>query len=278
MVEDKGRYALERCVGHMCGDEPYARFEYGDLEEIDELTPEAVTDAWREVLRTAPMEIYVVGSSAPPLVRDNARELFGSMRNGGARPGVPDAVRRPAGRVRRIRESGELMQARLVMGYRTDVDFGHRLAVPMSVMNTLWGASPSSRLFQNVREKHSLAYYCTSSVDLAKGIGFVQAGIDGRKAGRVEKLVTSELRAVREGRVTVEELRTAKAHITAGLLSLGDSPSRIAGFLQERQAAGAGGSVAEALSEVSRVTRKDVARAARSLELDTVYLLANGDG
>jgi len=278
MVDDKARYALERCVSHMCRGEPYARFEYGDAAMIDALTPQEVTESWRRVLAESPMEVYVVGSTRPEAVRDAVAEHFGSIRSDGARNGLPAVVRRFPERVRQVRETSDLVQARLVLGFRTEIGYGHPLAVPLTVMNAIFGGSPVSRLFRTVREERSLAYYCSSTVDHAKGIMFVQAGIDAAHADEVESLVLAALDELRAARIDLEELRTAKQQLRAGLRAMTDSPARIAGFLQESRATGGRISFQRIMGRISRVRRIDVARAAGSMVLDTVYLLAGENG
>ena len=274
MVDDKGRYAFERCVRHMCEGEPYARFEYGDADEIDALTAASVTQAWRRVLADSALEIYVVGNLPPKEVRDQVADAFRGMRDPGRRDGIPPVVRKEAGHVRRVRETADLAQARLVIGFRTEIGYGHPMAVALTVMNAIFGGSPSSRLFRNVREEHSLAYYCSSTIDQAKGVAFVQAGIDGANAKRVESLVLQSLDEVRAARIELDELHTAKEQLKAGIRAMTDSPARIAGWLQESRAAGGRMSVPRLMDKISRVRRIDIARAAQSLTLDTVYLLA----
>lgn len=276
LENDKARYAFERCVRHMCDGEAYSIFEYGDGPSIDALTPEAVGKVWREMLESAPFEVYFVGRADPERVRAEVEGRFSGIRDGSAVREVAPPCHRSPGKVRHVREEADLVQARLVMGFRTEVGFGDRLACPLVVWNTLFGGGSFSRLFRQVREAHSLAYYCSSSVDHAKGVAFVQAGIDGEQAERVERLVRKELAELREGRITLEELRAGKEQLRAGLRAASDSPARIAGFLQERRLGGWVTSFDEALARLARIRRMDVSRAARTVDLDTVYLLAKG--
>lgn len=277
LANDKARYAFERCVRHMCEGEAYSIFEYGDEDAIGELTPDAVGAVWREMLETSPIEVYFVGRAEPRRVRAEVEGRFSGIRDGSGVREVASPVRRSPARVRHVREEADLVQARLVMGFRTHVGFGDALACPLVVWNTLFGGGSFSRLFRQVREAHSLAYYCSSSVDHAKGVAFVQAGIDGDKAKRVERLVRKELAELRDGKMTLEELRAGKEQLRAGLLSASDSPARIAGFLQERRLGGWVSGFDEALARLARIRRMDVSRAARTVDLDTVYLLARGE-
>jgi len=277
MVNDKGRYAFDRCIGRMCEGEPYARYEYGELAEIDALTPEGLTELWHNTLRSAPMDVFVVGSTAPEVVRDLVAGAFGDLRSGEEVREPPVAIRRGPGKLTRVVEDDDVMQARLVMGFRTEIGYGDPLSIPLVVWNTVFGGGASSRLFRHVREKHSLAYYCSSSVDQSKGVAFVQAGVDGKEAGRVERIVRRQMGELARKGPTLEEIRAAKAYLKAGVLSITDSAPRIAGFFLDRRSTGTVIGIGELLDRISRVRRADVARAAATVKPDTYYLLARGD-
>ncbi len=277
MVNDKGRYAFDRCVSRMCEGEPYARYEYGALPEIDALTSESLTELWHDTLRSAPIDVFVVGSTDPGRVRDLVVGAFGGLRSGEEVTDPPPAVRRGPGKLTRVVERDDVMQARLVMGFRTRIGYGDPLSIPLVVWNTVFGGGASSRLFRHVREKHSLAYYCSSSVDQSKGVAFVQAGVDGTQAGRVERIVRRQMGDLARNGPTLDEVRAAKAYLKAGVLSITDSAPRIAGFFLERRSTGAVIGIGELLDRISRVRRADVARAAATVKPDTYYLLARGD-
>lgn len=277
MVNDKGRYAFDRCVKTMCDGEPYARYEYGDLAEIDALTPESLTELWHDTMRSAPIDVFVVSSTDPELVRDLVARAFGDFRSGEEVGEPPAAVRRGPGKLSRVVESDDVMQARLVMGFRTEIGYGHPLSIPLVVWNTVFGGGASSRLFRHVREKHSLAYYCSSSVDQSKGVAFVQAGVDGKQAGRVERIVRRQMGKLERDGPTLEEVQAAKAYLKAGVLSITDSAPRIAGFFLERRSTGSWIEIGELVDRISQVRRADVVRAAATVRPDTYYLLARGE-
>jgi predicted Zn-dependent peptidase len=275
---DKGRYALDRCIRSMCRGEAYARPVYGEVEEIEAVTGEEAVSAWRRMLEASPADAYVVGDVEPESARDTLTILLGGLRSGDRVMDLGPAERRRARRIRRFREHDEVVQSRLVMGYRTDVEPTSSASVAFSVWNTMFGGGSFSRLYREIREKRSLAYYCSSSADLAKGVLFVQAGIDGSAAPRVERVVRDQMRELRAGRFETEELRAAKACIRSGLNAVMDSPARIAGFLQERRALGSSLTVPELQARVRGVRRDAVVRAARSISSDTYYLLTGREG
>ena len=69
------------------------------------------------------------------------------------------------------------------------------------VFNGLFGGFPHSKLFLNVREKHSLAYYASSSVEPFRGLLTVQTGIDGKNREKVLRLVNDQLKEIAEQKI-----------------------------------------------------------------------------
>ncbi len=77
---------------------------------------------------------------------------------------------------RQVREP--IVQAKLNLAYQTNVYYDEPERFALMVFNGLFGGFPHSKLFMNVREKESLAYYASSSVDTFRGFMSVQTGID----------------------------------------------------------------------------------------------------
>ena len=72
-------------------------------------------------------------------------------------------------RVTEFHDVMDVAQAKLVMGFRTGIAVPGGDVTAMRLMSALFGGTPHSKLFLNVREKLSLCYYCSSSYDRHKG-------------------------------------------------------------------------------------------------------------
>nr|WP_225354189.1 insulinase family protein [Lacticaseibacillus saniviri] len=83
-------------------------------------------------------------------------------------------------------------QAKLNFGYHVAIDdFGPAYYAAI-VTESLFGGSPLSLLFTNVREKESLAYYASSQLDALRHFMLVQTGIDADSVARVTELVEAQ--------------------------------------------------------------------------------------
>jgi predicted Zn-dependent peptidase len=96
------------------------------------------------------------------------------------------------------------------MGFVTPITNRHDGFAAMQVFNTLYGAGMTSKLFMNVREKLSLAYYCWSRLLSGKGIILVEGGIDTDKEQQVTDEVMLQLRDLVDGNTDPEVLESSK--------------------------------------------------------------------
>lgn len=76
-----------------------------------------------------------------------------------------------------VQESMQVSQGKLVISLDVDSKI-ENLSYVASVYNAILGGGANSRLFQNVREKESLAYTAGSSYLKPKNMIFIRCGIE----------------------------------------------------------------------------------------------------
>jgi len=76
MINERMSYAYERCIQEMCKDEPYARYEYGKLEEIDPITPKQLLQLHSRLLAEAPIDLFVLRRRRPEESRRPGEEAL----------------------------------------------------------------------------------------------------------------------------------------------------------------------------------------------------------
>jgi hypothetical protein len=97
-------------------------------------------------------------------------------------------------------------------------------------MNTMFGGSMSSRLFQNIREKRGLAYsvFSASTPIATPDISRSMPAVPTRLLARSSTLVVEEMKAMKQAPVLDSELRRAKDHLKGSvMLSLENTSSRM---------------------------------------------------
>jgi predicted Zn-dependent peptidase len=141
------------------------------------------------------------------------------------------------------------------------------------VGNGLLGGFAHSKLFINVREKASLAYYVSSSLEGSKGLLTITAGISGEQKEQAVEIIQRQVRDVQEGRISAQELEQTKRGLISSMRSMQDNPSSLVdrnliGIVHEELR-----SIEEVVEAIEAVTLDSVVRAMGHLQLDTTYIL-----
>jgi predicted Zn-dependent peptidase len=271
ILDDKGRYARHRLLEEMCRDESYARPSIGRHAEILALQARDVRQAHADLLARSPADLFLVGDLTWAQAARFARGTGLHRRRSPAR--LKATERRDAGRVRTVREHQEVGQAKLALGFRTSVRPAGRLYPALVIMNALFGGTAVGKLFKTVREKASLCYAIHSGVERTKGLVLVHAGIDAAHYVRARRLILKQLEDLKAGSVTVDEVALARGILLSSLRALHDSPGRVIDFALERAVNRQAADLDGLLRRLGAVTAGQIAQAARTVELDTVYLL-----
>ncbi len=271
-IDDKTSYAYRRCLELMCAGEPYAVDHEGDLDELEKLDAKTLWDAYRTLLAEARVELFYVGSKSDGEVFDLCRKYLPFA------PREADFPPTGSGRApevpRVVTERMDVTQSKLNLGFRTSCRLSAGDYGKLVLFNELFGASPNSRLFLNVREKQSLCYYCSSGSDGGlKGLLVVHSGIERKNRQKAVDAILAQLDDLRAGHITDGELETARRSLRDSYREISDSPSALSSWYLRRMTAGVTDSPEDVLARLDDVTVADVVSVANDLRLDTVYCL-----
>lgn len=187
---------------------------------------------------------------------------------------VPPARSAPAhldGRT--IREEQEVQQGVLVMGWTSGVSYADEGFEAMVAANGLLGAFPHSKLFVNVREKASLAYFAFSRFEVSQGFIYASAGINVEEYERARAIIEAQVAAVQAGDFTDEELAKCRASLIHGYRAMQDSARRMIDARLVGLANGRPREPEEIIGRLERLEPAAIREAAQTLELSTVYFL-----
>ena len=248
----------------------------GVVEEIDKITARSLAAYYQEMMANDQIDIFVVGDVDP----DKAAEAVGQLPFESRETVYPDLFyTQPQVNIVKERQVREpIVQAKLNLAYQTNVYYDEPERFALMVFNGLFGGFPHSKLFMNVREKESLAYYASSSVDTFRGFMSVQTGIDEKNRNQVLHLIHEQLESLRNGEITELELSQTKAMLRNQYLLSLDSPqaaieaSFLDSWLPETKL-----SDEEWLKRMESVTIKEIQQVAEQIELQAIFFLAGGN-
>jgi predicted Zn-dependent peptidase len=167
----------------------------------------------------------------------------------------------------------DVNQAKLCLGCRTDITIFNGDYFGLSVMNSILGGGTHSKLFNEVREKNSLAYYSYSYIEKFKGLLIIACGIDAANYEMAKNICIQQLEAIKKGHISSEELYSAKKKLTSDLRTITDSQYSMMDYLSALRAYGISYTIEEVVKELESVNIDRVVQCAKSIELNAVYLL-----
>ncbi len=210
-INEKRRYAVNRTLRLMLGDEPAGLPMYGFLEDLDRITPESAAKAYERILKSCRVEIMHVGTGDAETVRPLFARAFAAGMPQDRTPCVRPQPRSIAAgaEVKRVQDDFQVVQSKLCIGYRADITPDSPMLNPFRMMVAILGGTPTSKLFQNVREKKSLCYYCGANLDRTKGVMLIDSGVRPDNVEAAREAILAEVEAMKRGEFTDEEIRFA---------------------------------------------------------------------
>ncbi|MFI3252757.1 MAG: pitrilysin family protein [Eubacteriales bacterium] len=274
-VNDKRYYANQRMIQHMCQNEAYGVERLGSLEEVEKITAKGLWDHYLQLLATSEIEIYYCGSASYDRVEWATNLILSGLPLRGEVVHCDCDVRITAPEEPHfVSQSMDVSQGKLSMGFRTGGVTAWEEDYPALIMvNAIFGGTSMSKLFMNVREKHSLCYYASSTIERLKGIMTVSSGIEFEKFDQAKTEILAQLEAVKKGDITTEEMEGSRRILIANLQTIPDSQGRMEDFWLGQAIAGLDEDVDTMVEKLEAVTVEQVVAVANKLQLDTIFFL-----
>jgi predicted Zn-dependent peptidase len=279
LQDDKIRYAAERCVQTMCEGEPYSLYTYGNADDIGAIDAKSLYSYYQQVLDHSPIDLYCVGDVNEEEVRALFAKYFDDKFQKATRSEIPFAGgTHHVDKVKMAVDRLDVNQGKLNMGCRTQISIRDDAYPALLMYNGILGGFAHSKLFMNVREKESLAYYCSSSMESHKGLLFIQSGIEEKNLDRAIEIIKEQLAAMKNGEITDRELEQTKATLSNQLREGQDRAFELIGFHFQSVLSGKHRTLEDLLQQINAITIEDIKRVAAKVELDTIYCLRGQEG
>ncbi len=272
-LAEKRLYARSRLIEEMYKDDVYGIPKCGTEKQVKEITAESLYKAWEDMLSRAALIVNVISDSLPQNVFDGIKSRLLSIDRSGAITVNESKPTRPLYASKRVEEKMDVAQGKLVMGFSMDAVSDDRKNAAVTVMCDIFGGGPYSRLFNYVREKLSLCYYCSANSEKRKGLLIVDSGVEVQNAKKAESEILRQLEIVKAGRFTDFEFESSKKSIINALNSYGDHQEAVDSWYTIKSAMSNPISPEDFATVIAKVGRNEVIDAAKTVKLHTVYNL-----
>ena len=275
IINDKGRYAVERAREEMFKNEKYGISDLGYSEDIDKITAKGLYEHYVNIMKTSPIDIVVEGNFDEDEIVEIISNGFDFHRENIIEVPRADFIKK-VDEIKVIKEEMDITQGKLVTGYRCNVDYKDEFKYySLFVGSNVLGGGPHSKLFVNIREKESLCYYIYSSLEKYKTSMFISSGIESENYDKTVELIGEQLKSLKEGKISDEELLNSKSAIISSLKTIKDSLGGSSDFYFSQSMGGTNTTVEKIIEMIEKVTVSDIVEAFKNIELDTIYFLSN---
>ena len=301
--DDKANYAYQRCVEEMFKNSPYGIYKYGSLQDLEKINEKNLYEYYLNIIQNNPIFIYINGKNANSINVDeninnnfkiafnnNSNEynenddLQGKNENNEIEDNKNTEIKdnkdieivdnkntklEALQPINIVKEKLDVTQGKLIIGLNAPSE--NKYAVTM--YNTILGGGANSKLFQNVREKESLAYYASSRYIRRKNAIIIRTGIELANYDKAVKVIKEQLEEMKKGNISDYELASAKTLILASLKLIPESQEDIMAFDFDQDVFNENLTFEQYYKKIENITLKEIIDVANQVKINTIYYL-----
>lgn len=276
-IDDKDFYALENCISTMYNNEGFGLFKFGNIEDVDKINQENITEQYFKLLKTAKIDIFVSGNLNENYVKnvfienENIKNLIPRAENyilNNEFTEIKQIVDNP----KEITEKMNITQGKLVIGMDI-LSKQENLQCIALVYNSILGDGANSMLFQNVREKASLAYSTKSNLVKQKMNIFIRCGIEIENYEKALNIIKEQLENIKSGNFSDEDINNAKKYLISGIKSVSEEQDTEVVYYIGQEISKTNVDLDTYLKNIEKVTKQEIIDFANQIQINTIYFL-----
>ena len=290
--DNKARYALFRCVEEMFKDKPEGLYKYGYVEDLENINAKNLYEYYKELIDSCKIDIFVSGKlenlNTEELTEqdENIEQLIEQDENiSKLKDREPKfninkpEEKAPIQEANKIEEKLDVTQGKLVIGYDVEASKqeieNEKFRYIGMLYNAILGGTATSKLFQNVREKASLAYTASSSFSYYTGNIFVNAGIEIENFEKATDIIKDQIEAMKQGDFSDEDIENARKVIISNIEGISDEQDTEIIYFLGQELSGRNVSLKQYAEFVQDVNKNEIEDFAKKININTVYFLRN---
>ncbi len=272
-IDNKARYALDRCIEEMYKNQPYGLYKYGYIEDMKNINENNLYEYYKKIINNCKIDIFVSGivdEELENIIKEN--ENIKKLQDRIPEYNKIEISAKKSEKENYVQDSMEVTQGKLIIGMDLDVD-NEDLRYDIMIYNCIFGGSANSKLFQNVREKASLAYTASSSYYRFKNNIFINCGIEIKNYDKALEIIKQQIEDMKKGDFTEEEVENAKNGIIASIKTIDDEQDTEITYFFSQELSNSKCNIEQYMNNIKAVTREKVIDIANKVSINTVYFL-----
>ena len=273
----KATYALERCIEEMYKNLPYALYKYGKLEDLKNINAENLYEQYKKLINECKIDIFISGDITEEVkneVIENKNIVSLEERNPNYIESNKENRIKQEKQEEIVSESMDVTQGKLILGLDVLKEQEDDKYTAL-IYNAILGGTPNSKMFQNVREKNSLAYTASSSYIRQKGNIFVKCGIEIDNYEKALKIIKEQIEDMKKGKFTEEDIKQAKVNIVSTIKFIPEEQDTELLYYFSQELSGYQMNSEEYINKVNSITKGQIVELANRIQINTIYFLKN---
>lgn len=275
--DSKASYALERCVEEMYKNNPYSLYKYGNTEDLENINADNLYEQYKTLIDNCKIDIFISGDIKENVKEDvfnnenieklNAREAKYIINN-------KENRKKEEKQEQEVSDIMDVNQGKLIIGLDVLQENDNDKYTAL-VYNAILGGTPTSKMFQNVREKNSLAYTASSSFIRQKANIFIKCGIDIPNYKKALEIIKEQLEDMKKGEFTDANIDEAKNNIISTIKFIPDEQDTELMYYFSQELSGYEMSYENYINKVNEIKKEDIIELAKRIQINTIYFLTN---
>lgn len=262
--DNKASYAIERLIEEMFDGEPYSLYKYGNIEDLKNIDEKNLYEYYKKIIKESKVDLFILGENIEnikiPNIKTNLLEKI-------------DIKHFKTGKTKIVKENLDVTQGKLIIGLNAPNT--NKMAV--SLFNTVLGGGANSKLFQNVREKESLAYSASSSYIRRQNTILIKTGIEIANYEKTLNIIKKQLEEMKNGNISDEEFDAAKELLISSISLISESAEDMIAFYFDQSLFEENLTVQDYIMKLKDITKEQIIEIAKQVTMDTIYFLKRED-
>ena len=248
----------------------------GYLDDLEKINTQNLYDYYEKMIENDYVDIFVIGNINIKELLLIIKKYFKFRKVKKRKKSYELDYHLPRKKVKTIKEVTSNNQAKLAIALSISKlkDFDKKYS--LLILNIILGGTADSKLFKEVREKNSLCYTIRSSYSRLDNMMIISAGIDNVNYDKVLDLINKILDDIKKGKFNESDISVAKEYYNTLTESIVESPARLINESFSEKILGVD-SLEKRKENINKITKKDIIRVSKKLNIDTIFLLEGGD-
>ncbi|MBR3152489.1 MAG: insulinase family protein [Clostridia bacterium] len=276
--DNKDRYALDRCINSIYGDNGYGLSKLGYIEDLDKIDEKKLYQEYLKLIKTAKIDFFVSGDFNEDKISIKIKglennELLKNREEVFKKNDFREEKKEKLQEIKEIKEEMDVKQGKLVIGLDILPSKLGDYRFIAAMYNTILGDGANSKLFQNVREKAGLAYTAKSNYIIKKNNIFIRCGIEIDNYEKAVDIIKQQLEDIEKGKFSDEDIANAKKYIISGIKAIYEEQDTGIIFSYGQEMSPIPITPEEYKDRIEKVTKEQIIEFAKNVSINTIYFI-----